>query len=125
MIGNLTSLQTLDLSYNELDDLSEPNVFIPPINLTNFILNNNRFSHLPFEKIVPMQNLKLLDIENNQFSGFNKNLMSIINNGTKLKYAGKIYFEIYNYWIQSCFEFCKLKRYIKISCFVFSLRQNN
>ena len=92
VIGNLTSLETLDLSYNELSDLSDLDVFNPPNNLTTFILKNNRFSHLPFEKIVPMPNLKLLDVENNQFAGFNKNLITIINNGTELRYAGKIYF---------------------------------
>lgn len=91
-IGNLTNLETLDLSYNELSDISDLDVFNPPNNITNLILKNNRFSHLPFEKIVPMPNLKLLDVENNQFAGFNKNLMTIINNGTELRYTGRISF---------------------------------
>ncbi|XP_043466037.1 toll-like receptor 3 [Leptopilina heterotoma] len=88
VIGNLTSLETLDLSFNDINDISEPEIFKPPLNLTNLILNNNQFDHLPFEKIVAMPNLKLLDIEKNQFSSFNRNLMTIIKNDTQVRYIG-------------------------------------
>lgn len=88
VIGNLTSLETLDLSFNDINDISEPDVYKPPINLTNLIMKNNHFTHLPFEKIVAMPNLKLLDIENNQFTSFNKHLMTIIKNNTEVRYNG-------------------------------------
>lgn len=70
--------------------MADPEIFQPPINLTNLILSNNHFSDLPFEKIVAMPNLKLLDIEKNQFDSFNKNLIKIVKNGTELRYNGKI-----------------------------------
>lgn len=88
MLGNLTSVQTLDLSYNELNDLSEEDVFSPPQNLTNLILSHNRFNHLPWKKIVPMPNLQLLDLEYNDFNNFDENLLKLLKNETRLKYAG-------------------------------------
>lgn len=90
VIGNMTSLQTLDLSYNDLSDLSERDVFVPPENLTSLYLSNNHFSHLPMNKILPMRNLKVLDLENNDFGTFDEKLMKVIENGTVLRYGGKL-----------------------------------
>ena len=89
MIGNLTAIQTLDLSYNEINDLSEPDIFEPPTNLTNLYLSHNRLTHLPFNKILPLPNLKILDLESNTIGVFDETLMKIINNGTKVRYHGK------------------------------------
>ncbi|XP_058806649.1 chaoptin [Phymastichus coffea] len=88
VLGNLTSLQTLDLSHNELTDLSEENVFSPPQNLTNLILSYNKLNHLPWDKLVPMPNLQLLDLQYNDFNHFDDNLLKLLKNGTSLKYAG-------------------------------------
>lgn len=89
MIGNLTAIQTLDLSYNEINDLSEPDIFEPPTNLTNLYLSHNRLTHLPFNKILPLPNLKILDLESNSIGVFDETFMKIINNGTKVRYHGK------------------------------------
>lgn len=89
----MTSLQTLDLSYNELNDLSEPDVFQPPNNLTNLIMHHNRFNHLPWNKILSMQNLKHLDLEYNDFSNIDANLMKVLHNGTRVTYAGNVVFK--------------------------------
>ncbi|XP_017884489.2 toll-like receptor 3 [Ceratina calcarata] len=88
VIGNLTALQTLDLSYNEIDDLSEPNVFDPPANLTNLYLSHNRLTHVPLKKILPLRNLKILDVESNTVGVFADAFMKIIENGTELRYQG-------------------------------------
>lgn len=87
-IGNLTSLEVLDLSSNDLEDLSEKDVFNPPKNLTTLHLSHNRFSFLPLNKIVPLPKLKTLDLKYNNFADFNANLMKIIENGTEIQYTG-------------------------------------
>ncbi|XP_043785504.1 insulin-like growth factor-binding protein complex acid labile subunit [Apis laboriosa] len=88
VIGNLTAIQTLDLSYNEINDLSEPDIFEPPTNLTNLYLSHNRLTHLPLNKILPLPNLKILDLESNSIGVFDETFMKIINNGTKVRYHG-------------------------------------
>ncbi|XP_076653280.1 insulin like growth factor binding protein acid labile subunit convoluted [Halictus rubicundus] len=89
VIGNLTALQTLDLSYNEINDISsEPDVFNPPVNLTNLHLSHNHLSHIPLNKILPLPNLKVLDVRSNEIGVFNDAFMNIIKNGTRLDYAG-------------------------------------
>lgn len=85
----MTSLQTLDLSFNDLSDLSSEDIFEPPANLTNVYLSSNHLTQLPMNKIMPMPNLKILDLENNEFSSFDDKLMKVIENGTTLRYTGK------------------------------------
>ncbi|KAK0094348.1 hypothetical protein PV326_011160 [Microctonus aethiopoides] len=87
VIGNLTSLRTLDLSYNDLSDIAEDKIFEPPENLTNLYLSHNHFTHLPMKKIISMPALQILDIEHNQFGSFDENFMKIINNGTVLRFS--------------------------------------
>lgn len=84
----MTALQTLDLSYNDITDISERDVFLPPSNLTNLYLNNNHLSHMPLDKILPLPNLKVLDLEENEIGVFDEKYMRIIENGTVLKYSG-------------------------------------
>ncbi|XP_014472147.1 PREDICTED: toll-like receptor 3 [Dinoponera quadriceps] len=88
VIGNLTALQTLDLSYNDISDISDRDVFLPPLNLTNLHLSNNRLSHMPLDKILPLPNLKVLDLEENEIGVFDEKYMRIIQNGTVLRYLG-------------------------------------
>lgn len=95
MIGNLTAIRTLDLSYNEINDLSEPDIFEPPTNLTNLYLSHNRLTHLPLNKILPLPNLKILDLESNSIGVFDEAFMKIISNGTKVRYRGKMEFIVF------------------------------
>ncbi|XP_039306164.1 insulin-like growth factor-binding protein complex acid labile subunit isoform X2 [Solenopsis invicta] len=88
VIGNLTALQTLDLSHNDISDMSEQDVFLPPLNLTNLHLSNNHLSHVPLDRILPLPNLKVLDLEANEIGVFDERFMKIIKNGTVLKYSG-------------------------------------
>lgn len=81
-------MQTLDLSYNDLSDISEPDVFLPPLNLTNLHLSNNRLSHVPLDKILPLPNLRVLDLVGNDVGVFDEKFMRIVRNGTVLRYAG-------------------------------------
>jgi len=88
VIGNLTALQTLDLSYNDINDISDRDVFIPPLNLTNLYLSNNHLSHVPLDKVLSLPNLKVLDLEENEIGVFDDKFMKIIQNGTMLRYSG-------------------------------------
>lgn len=89
VIGNLTALRTLDLSYNDISDISERDVLLPPLNLTNLRLSNNRLSYVPLNRILPLPNLRMLDLEENDIGVFDEKLTRIIQNGTVLRYSGK------------------------------------
>ncbi|XP_076240875.1 insulin like growth factor binding protein acid labile subunit convoluted [Calliopsis andreniformis] len=88
VIGNLTAIRTLDLSYNDISDLSEPDIFDLPINLTNLYLNHNHLTHIPLHKILPLPHLKVLDVESNEIGVFNDMYMKLIQNGTRVQYSG-------------------------------------
>lgn len=88
VIGNLTALQTLDLSHNDISDLSDRDVFLPPLNLSNLYLSNNHLDHVPLNKILPLAYLKVLDLEENEINVFDEKFMKIIQNGTVLRYSG-------------------------------------
>lgn len=88
MIGNLTAVETLDLSYNDINDLSEPDVFELPKNLTNLYLSHNQLTYVPLNKILPLTKLKILDLRSNAIGVFNDAFMKIIENGTILRYSG-------------------------------------
>lgn len=81
-------MQTLDLSHNDISDISDRDVFLPPLNLTNLRLSNNRLSYMPLDKILPLPNLKVLDLRDNEIGVFDEKYMRIIQNGTVLRYSG-------------------------------------
>lgn len=82
-------MQSLDLSHNEISDLSEPDIFDPPENLTNLHLSHNCLSHIPLNKILPLPKLEVLDVKSNVIGVFDDAFMKIIKNGTRLEYSGK------------------------------------
>lgn len=88
VIGNLTALQTLDLSHNDINDISDRDVFVLPLNLTNLHLSNTHLSHVPLDQILPLPNLKILDVEENEIGVFDERFMKIIQNNTVLRYSG-------------------------------------
>ena len=60
---SLTNIQSLKLSHNRLEKLSD--IFLQLINLTCLYVNNNRLSSLP-ESIGCLKRLQELDLRNNQ-----------------------------------------------------------
>lgn len=69
VIGNLTSLLSLDLSHNCLEDLiHEPRTFDLPANLTHLYLNANQLSQIPTKSIENAKELKLVDMQRNEIT---------------------------------------------------------
>lgn len=91
VLGNLTSLEVLDLSYNDLDDLNPENYpFQLPDNLTEMYLNNNRLHRLPNDAVHNLTKLNVLDISDNVMGVFNYTLLNKIPSGLKLLVNGEL-----------------------------------
>lgn len=88
VIGNLTSLRELDLSYNNIANLTATGVFLLPTNLSFLDLSNNRLFVFPVEPILRAHNLRRLDLRHNQLEEFYSKLMPAIRNGTLIYYDG-------------------------------------
>ncbi|KAG6444332.1 chaoptin [Manduca sexta] len=91
VLGNITSLEVLDLSKNNLNSLISRTSEMPfhlPENLTEFYLSDNHLESLPMENIVNATKLRVLDLRNNQLSSFDLALVD------KVKNEGlQVYFE--------------------------------
>jgi internalin A len=88
VLGNLTSLIELDLSYNELSELPEPThgpMF--PTNLSQIWLSNNQLSTLPYSDLLKA-NPTLLDLRANALTEFAEELSYLVENGTQLLFSG-------------------------------------
>lgn len=92
MLNNLTSLEILDMSYNNLADLiidEYKNEAVLPVNLTKFYLNNNIITKVPKKSIGKLNNLEIIDLQNNELTYFDSTLVMKIKNGTIVKMEGK------------------------------------
>lgn len=93
VLSNLTLLETLDLSYNELKDLAAENEkyeLILPKNLTFLSIRNNRLQKFPNDMVFNMTTLKTIDLQSNSIERFDMNLLNRVRNGMDLLIAGKI-----------------------------------
>lgn len=89
VLGNLTALETLDMSFNEITDLvGEPNIFNLPENLTTLLLNNNKLIRIPGKSIEMVQNLTTLDLRNNNFAWIEPQIIAKVKNGLSLYFEG-------------------------------------
>lgn len=89
VLGNLTSLETLDMSFNEIADLmAEPNIFNLPENLTTLLLNNNKLVRIPGKCIEKVQNLTNLDLRNNNFAWIEPEIIDKVKKGMNLYFEG-------------------------------------
>lgn len=89
VVGNLTSLEVLDLSNNKLTNLNDPDAeFNLPENITHLYLQNNEIHRINYEKIVKLTNLQEINLENNHLIHLNKSLIDEIRKGVSVKFQG-------------------------------------
>lgn len=90
-LGNLTSLEVLDLSYNKIWDLSETNVFNLPVNITELYLSGNNLAEIPIKETANVSHLKLLDVEFNKLTSLDQKLLNkIMMEGLQVNLGGII-----------------------------------
>ncbi|CAK1548835.1 unnamed protein product [Leptosia nina] len=91
VLGNLTSLEVLDLSNNDIKDLvsrtAESKLQLPE-NLTHLYVQNNSLEVLPIDNIVKSKRLKVLDVRHNVLTSFYPELMKKI-----MEQGLEVYFE--------------------------------
>lgn len=85
---NLTSLNSLDLSGNELAQLPSSNLLRLPQNLSALYLSHNYLTRIPV-KVFIKQKFQILDLRDNLLSTFSAEFMKLIENGTNVLYSGK------------------------------------
>lgn len=87
----MTSLKSLDLSHNKLEDISSDNeTFRLPKNITEIYLSNNILNTLPWGHFENASNLKLIDISYNNFDSFANVLTKIMYNDGKIDFIGEL-----------------------------------
>lgn len=91
VLSNLTQLETLDLSFNELQALeSDGYNFSFPENLTRLYISNNKLTRFPVETFDNLTTVKMIDLQNNSLQEFDINLLKNVANGLELHIAGII-----------------------------------
>uniref|UniRef100_A0A2S2N8U2 Immunoglobulin superfamily containing leucine-rich repeat protein 2 n=1 Tax=Schizaphis graminum TaxID=13262 RepID=A0A2S2N8U2_SCHGA len=86
VLGNLTSLNILDLSFNNLESMKK--VGNMPKNMSVLLMSNNKLTKLSKEIISFVPKLKDFNIENNLFNNFPSELAKIVTKGTSISFKG-------------------------------------
>lgn len=94
VLGNLTSLNVLDLSFNNLETMK--NVGNMPVNMSVLWMSNNKLRRLSKEIINFVPNLRDFEVENNQFNNFPAALAKIVAKGPKMSFKGTSIYHTYS-----------------------------
>lgn len=86
VLGNLTSLKVLDLSFNNLETMK--NIGNIPKNLSVLLMADNKLTKLSKEIINFVPKLKDFNVENNQFNNFPAALAKVVNKGPTISFKG-------------------------------------
>lgn len=89
VIANWTRLEILDLSSNDLIDLSgdEMDLMLPK-NLTHLYLAENNLKEFPIKIVSNLSIFKEIDLRDNQLQYFDKKLLQNVKNGINLHIQG-------------------------------------
>lgn len=89
VLSNLTQLETLDISFNELETLeSDGYNFTLPKNLTHLYISNNKLWTFPVNIFDNLTTVQLIDIENNSIEKFDLDLLKSVKTGLQLQISG-------------------------------------
>ncbi|XP_026815822.1 chaoptin-like [Rhopalosiphum maidis] len=86
VLGNLTSLNVLDLSFNNLESMKK--VGNMPKNMSVLLMSNNKLTKLSKEIVSFVPKLKDFNVENNLFNNFPPELAKIVTKGTSISFKG-------------------------------------
>lgn len=89
VIGNLTDVEVLDLSYNDIEDLThEEAKFKFPSNATHLFLQNNKIARILDESFKNLTNIKEINLSNNELTTFSPTFVDKMKqNSTKIYFA--------------------------------------
>lgn len=88
---NLTELETLDLSYNELTTFTvEKSGPTFPKKLANLYVSNNQLRYLSVEEFSNLTSVDLIDVRDNYIESFDLKILKKVENGLNLSIAGKL-----------------------------------
>lgn len=89
VLGNLTSLEVLDLSFNSLSDFQTSEApFNLPENITHLYMQNNKIFRMDYEKITELSNIVEVNLENNDLLYLNKTMIDAIKANVTIRFAG-------------------------------------
>ena len=90
VISNMTSLEVLDMSHNEITEWPEGSLGPLP-NLTQINLSHNLLSDIPIDELTGSLKLSLVDLQNNRLTRFYDEFMPLMeHNATKVLMQGSI-----------------------------------
>eukprot|EP00088_Acartia_fossae_P001194 TRINITY_DN10452_c0_g1_i2.p1 TRINITY_DN10452_c0_g1~~TRINITY_DN10452_c0_g1_i2.p1 ORF type:complete len:750 (-),score=93.28 TRINITY_DN10452_c0_g1_i2:158-2113(-) len=92
VLGNMTNLQVLDLSYNQLQDgaVREDRWGMPLTNMTHLNLAYNKLYNIPAKYFAKFKALKVLDVRGNDLIHFYPVFSKLIISGLDVRYEGNI-----------------------------------
>lgn len=86
VLGNLTSLKVLDLSFNNLGTMNK--VGHLPENMTTLLMSDNKLTRISKEIINFIPKLTDFNVENNRFNNFPPELAKIVSKGPTISFKG-------------------------------------
>lgn len=121
VLSNLSAVQTLDMSFNDLEDLThEESKFKFPKNVTHLYLQNNRIGRILEESFQNLTYIKFIDMSDNQMTAFPVSFVEKMkHNSTIIEFSRNPLFcdchlRPLKYYLQSLPE--PLERFDKVTC---------